>query len=48
MDAVIEELVKRHRKGENIAKHVSVIIGEDHDEYMLTLRKLGETSKAIR
>jgi hypothetical protein len=48
MQAVIDELVKRHRKGENIAKHVSVVIGEDHEQYMLTLCKLGENSKTIR
>jgi hypothetical protein len=48
MQAVVDELVTRHRKGENIAKHISLVIGEDHDQYMLTLRKLGENSKAIR
>lgn len=48
MEQVIEALVKRHRNGENIAKHVSLVIGEDHDQYMLTLRKLGENSKTIR
>jgi hypothetical protein len=48
MQAVIDELVKRHRKGENIAKHVSVVIGQDHEEYMMTLCKLGENSNTIR
>lgn len=48
MQAVIDELVARHRKGENIAKHISLVIGEDHEQYMLTLCKLGENSKTIR
>ena len=48
MDAAVQELVKRHRKGENIAKHISVAIGEDHDKYMVILRRLGEHTTNIK
>lgn len=48
MNKVVAELTTRHRKGENIAKHVSLVIGEDHEEYMLNLRRMGENTKAIR
>jgi hypothetical protein len=48
MDNVVAELVTRHRKGENIAKHVSLVIGEDHEDYMLNLCRMGENTKTIR
>jgi hypothetical protein len=48
MDKVVTELVTRHRKGENIAKHVSLVIGEDHEDYMLNLCRMGENTKSIR
>jgi hypothetical protein len=48
MSAVIDELVKRHRKGENVAKHISLVIGEEHENYLLTLLALGENSNYIQ
>lgn len=48
MHSVIQELVKRHRQGENIAKHISAAIGEDHDKYMVILRRLGEHTTNIQ
>jgi len=48
MEATVQQILKRHRNGENIAKHISVAIGEDHDKYMVTLRRLGEHTTNIR
>lgn len=48
MDQTMGDLIKLHRQGLNIALHVSEVIGEDHTEYMRTLRLLGEDRSVIR
>jgi hypothetical protein len=48
MDGTMAELIELHRKGLNIALHVSENIGVDHGEYMRTLQLLGEPRSVIR
>jgi hypothetical protein len=48
MDIAVHELIFLHRKGVNVAKHMSAIIGENHDQYKRLLSNLGEHHTFIR
>jgi len=48
IDIAVHELIDLHRKGVNVAKHMSAIIGENHTEYKRLLSNLGEHHHFIR
>ena len=48
MDVAVLLLIDLHRKGYNIALHISETINEDHSEYIKCLSQLGEYEDFIR
>lgn len=48
LDKSVYELIDLHRRGVNVAKHMSAIIGVSHNKYKEYLSNLGEHHHFIR